>query len=93
MAIGTLSNDLPLGPDPYKALEIANHASLPEIRSAHRKLVLKCHPDKVQDPALKALKLEEFQKIQQAYELLTDDHRRLQYDEQLKLWELRKASK
>lgn len=79
-----------LPPDPYKALGVTKDAQLPEIRSAHRKLVLKCHPDKVQDAALKAVKQDEFQKVQQAYELLSDDSRRTQYDEQVKLFELRK---
>src|SRR6266536_1208610 len=79
-----------LPPDPYIALGVSKDAKLPEIRSAHRKLVLKCHPDKVQDAALKAIKQDEFQKVQQAYELLTDDTKRLQYDEQVKLFELRK---
>jgi len=79
-----------LPPDPYKLLGVTKEAKLPEIRSAHRKLVLKCHPDKVQDAALKAIKQDEFQKVQQAYELLSDESRRLQYDEQVKLFELRK---
>lgn len=79
-----------LPPDPYILLGVAKDAKLPEIRSAHRKLVLKCHPDKVQDAALKAIKQDEFQKVQQAYELLSDDNRRLQYDEQVKLHALRK---
>ncbi|KAH7395839.1 hypothetical protein BKA64DRAFT_71049 [Cadophora sp. MPI-SDFR-AT-0126] len=79
-----------LPPDPYKLLGVTKDAKLPEIRSAHRKLVLKCHPDKVQDAALKAIKQDEFQKVQQAYELLSDDAKRLQYDEQVKLFELRK---
>jgi curved DNA-binding protein CbpA len=82
--------DIILPPDPYKALGVSKDAKLPEIRSSHRKLVLKCHPDKVQDAALKAIKQEEFQQVQQAYELLSDEIRRLQYDEQVKLFELRK---
>lgn len=79
-----------LPPDPYKILGVSKDANLPAIRSAHRKLVLKCHPDKVQDEALKAAKQDEFQKVQQAYELLSDDNRRSQYDAQVKLFELRK---
>ena len=81
---------LNLPPDPYLALGVSKDAKLPEIRSAHRKLVLKCHPDKVQDATLKAEKQDEFQKVQQAYELLSNETRRLQYDEQVKLFELRK---
>jgi curved DNA-binding protein CbpA len=81
---------LNLPPDPYLALGVSKDAKLPEIRSAHRKLVLKCHPDKVQDADLKAVKQDEFQKVQHAYEILSDDVKRLQYDEQVKLFELRK---
>ena len=82
----------PLPPDPYKALGVAKDATLAEIRSAHRKLVLKCHPDKVQDPALKAEKQLEFEKVQQAYELLSDDSKRAKYDDQLNVWQLRQKS-
>ncbi|KAF8853313.1 DnaJ-domain-containing protein, partial [Acephala macrosclerotiorum] len=77
-------------PDPYEVLGVEKDARLPEIRSAHRKLVLKCHPDKVQDAALKAIRQDEVHKIQQAYELLSDDTKRQQYDDQVKLFELRK---
>lgn len=80
----------PLPPDPYLALGVSKTAPISEIRSAHRKLVLKCHPDKVQDEALKAVKQDEFQKVQQAYELLSDDTKRAQYDQHVKLLELRK---
>ncbi|EFZ00732.1 DnaJ domain chaperone [Metarhizium robertsii] len=79
-----------LPPDPYKILGVSKDAQTSEIRSAHRKLVLKCHPDKVQDPALKAEKQDEFQKVQQAYELLTNDRERQKYDDKAKLEELRK---
>ncbi|KAJ0158000.1 Chaperone protein DnaJ [Colletotrichum tanaceti] len=79
-----------LPPDPYKTLGVSKDAQLSEIRSAHRKLVLKCHPDKVQDPTLKAQKQDEFQKVQQAYELLSDENERVKYDDNVKLAELRK---
>ncbi|GKU10897.1 unnamed protein product, partial [Fusarium langsethiae] len=54
-----------------------------------RKLVLKCHPDKVQDPTLKAQKQDEFQRVQTAYELLADEKERKRYDDQARLAELR----
>lgn len=79
-----------LPPDPYKTLGVSKDAQLPEIRSAHRKLVLKCHPDKVQDATLKAQKQDEFQKVQQAYELLSDEKERQRYDDQVRVAELRK---
>lgn len=80
----------PLPPDPYKILGVSKDAQIPEIRSAHRKLVLQCHPDKVQDPKLKAEKADQFQRVQQAYELLTDDTERRKYDDKAKVEELRK---
>ncbi|KAI9874547.1 MAG: hypothetical protein M1830_004514 [Pleopsidium flavum] len=80
----------PLPPDPYQALGVPKNAPIATIRSAHRKLVLQCHPDKVQDDSLRAQKQDEFHKIQQAYEILSDDQRRQRYDEQVKLAELRR---
>lgn len=80
----------PLTPDPYKILGVPKDAQIAEIRSAHRKLVLKCHPDKVQDPELKALKQDEFQKVQQAYEILSDEKERARYDDTVQLAELRR---
>ena len=81
--------DDPLPPNPYKALNVPKDASLATIRSAHRKLVLTCHPDKVHDESLKAQKSEQFQQVQQAYEILSNDTSRQRYDERSKLAELR----
>ncbi|KAB5550906.1 hypothetical protein GE09DRAFT_1222724 [Coniochaeta sp. 2T2.1] len=81
-----------LPPDPWKVLGIEKSADKSEIRTAYRKLVLKCHPDKVQDPTLKSQKQDEFQKVQQAYELLNDDNERTKYEEQVKLAEMRKQA-
>ncbi|KAL1876823.1 hypothetical protein VTK73DRAFT_9200 [Phialemonium thermophilum] len=83
-------NNLP--PDPWKVLGLDKGADKAEIRSTYKKLVLKCHPDKVQDPTLKAQKQDEFQRVQQAYELLIDDAERAKYEEQVKLAELRKQA-
>ncbi|KAL8788341.1 MAG: hypothetical protein Q9213_001738 [Squamulea squamosa] len=80
----------PLPPDPYKALDVPKDASLATIRSAHRKLVLKTHPDKVQgDEVLKKQRAEEFHTIQQSYEILCDDAKRKAYDDRVKLATLR----
>ncbi|GAW17239.1 hypothetical protein ANO14919_066930 [Xylariales sp. No.14919] len=76
-----------LPPDPYRVLGVAKDAQIPEIRSAHRRLVLKCHPDKIQDPALKEAKQIEFQQVQQAYELLSNEIERERYDRKAEVYE------
>ena len=75
--------------NPYKTLNVPKDATLATIRSAHRKLVLSCHPDKVLDESAKRVKAEQFHQVQQAYEILSDEKRRLRYDEKVKLDELR----
>ncbi|KAJ4313949.1 hypothetical protein N0V94_006697 [Neodidymelliopsis sp. IMI 364377] len=77
-------------PDHYKALGIDKTADAATIKKIYRKLVLTCHPDKVTDEALKAQKQEEFHKIQQAYETLSDETRRATYEAELKLAQLRR---
>ncbi|TQS38952.1 hypothetical protein Golomagni_00532 [Golovinomyces magnicellulatus] len=74
-----MSTELP-SKDFYKVLGVPKNATLSEIRSAHRKLVLKCHPDKIHDQSLKVAKQLEFQKVQEAYETLSDPLKRDRYD-------------
>jgi curved DNA-binding protein CbpA len=80
-------------PDHYKALGVDKTADASTIKATYRKLVLKCHPDKVTDPALKEQKQEEFHQIQQAYEVLIDDEKRAQYEAELTLEKLRKENR
>ncbi|KAJ9637144.1 hypothetical protein H2201_008308 [Coniosporium apollinis] len=82
----------PLPPDPYAALGVPKSADALAIKSAYRKLVLKCHPDKVADETLKARAADEFHKIHQAYEILVDDDRRERYNSQVRLAELRREA-
>lgn len=77
-------------PDHWKALGLEKGADAATIKKTYRKLVLTCHPDKVTDPALKAQKQDEFHKIQQAYETLSDDTRKATYEAELKLQQLRR---
>ncbi|OAL07679.1 heat shock protein DnaJ, partial [Phaeosphaeriaceae sp. SRC1lsM3a] len=67
-------------PDLYKALGIDKTADAATIKASHRKLVLKCHPDKVKDPELREEAAKQFYKIQQAYEILGDEEKRARYE-------------
>ncbi|KAJ5654310.1 hypothetical protein N7490_001313 [Penicillium lividum] len=82
-----------LEPDPYKVLGLPKEATLSEIRAAHRKRVLKCHPDKILDQALRDVAQQEFQEVQAAYELLSDPTRRLRYDQKIRLADLRREKR
>ncbi len=63
--------------DLYKLLGVSREASQDDIRKAHRKLVLKHHPDaNPGDPSSE----ERFKEIQRAYEVLSDPERRREYD-------------
>lgn len=79
-----------LPPDPYLALGVAKDATAAAIKTQYRKLVLKFHPDKVQDESQKQAAADQFHKIQTAYEIVSDEARRARYDAQCKLAELRK---
>ncbi|KAK6382682.1 uncharacterized protein PV06_03645 [Exophiala oligosperma] len=82
----------PIPPDPYNTLGVTKDAELSAIRSAHRKLALKFHPDRIQDEVLREKGKDEFQKIQQAYEILSDPVKRQRYDDKIRLAELRKEA-
>lgn len=79
-----------LPPDPYKALGLPRDADIALIKKTYKKLALSCHPDKVTDESLKQQKQEEFHKINQAYELLSNEASRQRYDDEYKLEQLHK---
>ena len=62
--------------DYYEVLGVHRGASEDEIRKAHRRLVLKYHPDRNTEPGA----AERFMEIQEAYEVLSDGGRRASYD-------------
>lgn len=62
-----------MGGEYYDILGVPRDASADDIRKAYRKLAMKEHPDKGGDP-------EKFKKISEAYEILSDDGKREQYD-------------
>ncbi len=59
--------------DLYERLGIDKRATAADIKKAHQRLVKTHHPDKGGDA-------EEFKKIQQAYEVLSDSEKRRMYD-------------
>ena len=59
--------------DHYQTLGVARNATPDEIKKAYRKLAAQHHPDRGGDTA-------QFQKIQQAYDTLSDPTKRAQHD-------------
>lgn len=63
--------------DPYQVLNIARSASADEIKKAYRKLAKKHHPDQnPSDPKAQG----KFAEVNQAYEILGDEKKKLQFD-------------
>ncbi len=60
----------------YKILNIPENANLEEIKSAYKKLVRKYHPDINKEASAE----ETFKKINMAFEILSDEVKRLQHD-------------
>lgn len=61
-------------PDPYEILGVDRNATQDDIKKAYRKLAVKHHPDKGGDP-------EKFKEISAAYEILSDDQKRSNFDQ------------
>ncbi|KAK3073184.1 hypothetical protein LTR53_005472 [Teratosphaeriaceae sp. CCFEE 6253] len=80
----------PLPPDPYLALGVAKDATAAAIKLQYRKLVLKFHPDKVQDESQKEAAADQFHKIQTAWEIVGDEDKRKRYDAHCELAQLRR---
>ena len=67
--------------DLYKLLGLPTEASQDDIQQAHRKLVREYHPDaNPEDPRAEG----RFKEVQQAYEVLSDEKKRREYDEGLR---------
>ncbi|NP_001148855.2 Chaperone protein dnaJ 13 [Zea mays] len=68
------------GRELYALLHLSPDASSEEVRRAYRQFAQIYHPDKYQDPQMKDVATENFQRICEAYEILSDDNKRQVYD-------------
>jgi DnaJ-class molecular chaperone len=64
------------GQDFYKILGVPRNATPKQIKKAYRKLSLKYHPDKNKSKNAQSM----FVKVSNAYEVLSDEKKRQQYD-------------
>jgi molecular chaperone DnaJ len=64
--------------DYYKVLDVARNASESEIKKAYRRLAMKFHPDR--NPGDHEAE-DKFKEAKEAYEVLTDAHKRAAYDQ------------
>ncbi|CAO2836629.1 unnamed protein product [Amaranthus hypochondriacus] len=67
----------------YSVLGVRKDASSADIRAAYRKLALKWHPDRwarASNPSVAADAKRQFQQIQEAYSVLSDQGKRSMYD-------------
>lgn len=63
--------------DYYEILGLQKGAGRDEIKSAYRKLAMKYHPDRNNEPGAE----NKFKEISEAYAVLSDDSKRAQYDQ------------
>ncbi|XP_021747011.1 chaperone protein dnaJ 13-like isoform X1 [Chenopodium quinoa] len=64
----------------YALLNISPDASTEQIRKAYRQWAQVYHPDKYQASHMKEIATENFQRICEAYEILSDENKRMIYD-------------
>lgn len=65
--------------DYYEVLGLTPEASQEEIKEAFRERALECHPDRV-DQDEKDEAAEEFHRVREAFEILSDPEKKRQYD-------------
>jgi len=76
IALHCLVHVLALGFNPYSVLGVPRNANLRQIKTAYKRLARQTHPDR--NPSAQAN--EEFIRVQEAYEILSDPEKRREYD-------------
>lgn len=73
--------------DLYEVLGVSVASTTEDIKKAYRKKALRCHPDKTSHlpDAVRIVAEEEFKKINNAHEILSDPGKRKQYDDNVTL--------
>ncbi|GBG78739.1 hypothetical protein CBR_g27963 [Chara braunii] len=66
--------------DLYGLLHVSRDATDEEIRKAYRSIAQIYHPDKYQSPQMQDVAKEQFNRVRDAYEILSDEGRRQVYD-------------
>lgn len=66
--------------DPYAVLGVSRTASATDIRTAYLDLVAQYHPDRHQGNPLEGLAAAKVAELNRAWEILSDSHRRAEYD-------------
>lgn len=79
-AASASGDDGPPNRELYALLHLSPEASDEEIRKAYRQWAQVYHPDKYQAPQMKEIATENFQRICEAYEILSDEGKRQIYD-------------
>ncbi len=62
--------------DYYEVLGVPRDATKDQLKAAYRKLALKYHPDRSKEPNAEEM----FKELSEAYAILSDDKKRVQYD-------------
>lgn len=74
----------------YEILGVTRDASVEEVKKAYRKLARRYHPDL--NPGDKAAE-EKFKNIGEAYEMLSNEEKRAQYDQYSRFWKQKGVSR
>eukprot|EP00747_Dinoflagellata_sp_TGD_P197304 gnl/TRDRNA2_/TRDRNA2_68513_c0_seq1.p1 gnl/TRDRNA2_/TRDRNA2_68513_c0~~gnl/TRDRNA2_/TRDRNA2_68513_c0_seq1.p1 ORF type:complete len:487 (-),score=76.89 gnl/TRDRNA2_/TRDRNA2_68513_c0_seq1:95-1555(-) len=64
--------------DYYRVLDVDQSATLDDVKKAYRKLAVKWHPDK--NPDLKEQAQEKFKRVAEAYDVLSNEEKKADYD-------------